>query len=238
MRALALKRTRALLVLVVALGQGLIAGGSRGLGRRGHDQPVRVDRARSRCPATAPVPIWGFGVPDHARRLHHRDRRRLPGPVLTVNEGDVVTINVTNALPGRRTRSASRSRASRFDPGPRTPPVGARRPSPARSPRARPGTYLYQSGGDAGRQEAMGLYGALIVRSATAEPGVRHRRRPPTTSRRRSCSARSTRAFNAAPDTLRPAQLPGDVLADQRQGVPGHAPDHRDRAGSGCCCAT
>ena len=30
-----------------------------------------------------------------------------------------------------------------------------------------PGTYLYQSGGDAGRQEAMGLVGALVVRSAT-----------------------------------------------------------------------
>jgi FtsP/CotA-like multicopper oxidase with cupredoxin domain len=31
-----------------------------------------------------------------------------------------------------------------------------------------PGTYQYQSGGDAGRQAAMGLYGALIVRSLTA----------------------------------------------------------------------
>ena len=31
-----------------------------------------------------------------------------------------------------------------------------------------PGTYLYQSGGDSGRQEAMGLAGALIVRSSTA----------------------------------------------------------------------
>jgi FtsP/CotA-like multicopper oxidase with cupredoxin domain len=31
-----------------------------------------------------------------------------------------------------------------------------------------PGTYVYQSGGDAGRQEAMGLYGALVVASNTA----------------------------------------------------------------------
>jgi FtsP/CotA-like multicopper oxidase with cupredoxin domain len=31
-----------------------------------------------------------------------------------------------------------------------------------------PGTYLYQSGGDAGRQEAMGLSGALLVRTTTA----------------------------------------------------------------------
>src|SRR5262249_47165584 len=33
---------------------------------------------------------------------------------------------------------------------------------------SRPGTYLYQSSGDAGRQAAMGLYGALIVRPLTA----------------------------------------------------------------------
>src|SRR5262245_32207911 len=30
------------------------------------------------------------------------------------------------------------------------------------------GTYLYGSGGDGGRQQAMGLYGALIVRPSTA----------------------------------------------------------------------
>jgi len=43
-----------------------------------------------------------------------------------------------------------------------------------------PGTYQYQSSGDGGRDEAMGLSGMLIVRSLTAGRGLpaRTQRRP------------------------------------------------------------
>src|SRR5262249_43573442 len=89
----------------------------------------------------------------------------LPGPVLSVNEGDSVTVNVTNALPGTRTLTFE-APGIPFASGPTDAAAGATvtRTFTASSP----GTYVYQSGGDARRQEAMGLYGALIVRSLTA----------------------------------------------------------------------
>jgi FtsP/CotA-like multicopper oxidase with cupredoxin domain len=89
----------------------------------------------------------------------------LPGPVLTLDEGDEVTINVTNALPAGHTISFEVPGIS-FDAGPTDAAVGE---TVTRTFTASgPGTFLYQSGGDAGRQEAMGLYGALIVRPTTA----------------------------------------------------------------------
>jgi FtsP/CotA-like multicopper oxidase with cupredoxin domain len=110
------------------------------------------------------VPIWGFGTPTTPGDCTTATAS-LPGPVLSVNEGDTVTINVTNALPGTRTLTFEAPGVS-FDPGPTDAVTGA---TVIRSFTASaPGTYLYQSGGDAGRQEAMGLYGELIVRSLTA----------------------------------------------------------------------
>jgi FtsP/CotA-like multicopper oxidase with cupredoxin domain len=82
-----------------------------------------------------------------------------------VDEGDVVTISVTNALPAGHTL-AFEIPGVNFTAGPTDAVVGA---TVTRSFTAgAPGTYLYESGGDAGRQEAMGLSGALIVRSQTA----------------------------------------------------------------------
>jgi FtsP/CotA-like multicopper oxidase with cupredoxin domain len=82
-----------------------------------------------------------------------------------VNEGDTVTVNVTNALPAGHTVSFELPGLD-VAAGPTDAAVGA---TVTRTFNASaPGTYLYQSGGDAGRQEAMGLSGALIVRSATA----------------------------------------------------------------------
>ncbi|MCU1657511.1 MAG: Multicopper oxidase [Pseudonocardiales bacterium] len=82
-----------------------------------------------------------------------------------MNEGDVVTLNVTNALPAGHTIS--------FEIPGVTFTAGATDAGPGSTvtrtfTASAPGTYLYQSAGDAGRQEAMGLAGALIVRSATA----------------------------------------------------------------------
>jgi FtsP/CotA-like multicopper oxidase with cupredoxin domain len=110
------------------------------------------------------VPIWGFGVPTTPGDCTTATAS-LPGPVQTVNEGDTVTVSVTNALPGTRTLTFEIPGIS-FDAGPTDAASGA---TVTRSFTASaPGTYLYQSGGDAGRQEAMGLYGALIVRPLTA----------------------------------------------------------------------
>jgi len=115
-------------------------------------------------PGAVSVPIWGFGVPatpgDCATAT-----ASLPGPQLAVDEGDIVTVTVTNALPGTRALSFDVPGVS-FAAGPATAPAGGTVTRTFTA--AAPGTYLYRSGGDAGRQQAMGLYGALIVRSGTA----------------------------------------------------------------------
>ncbi len=114
------------------------------------------------------VPIWGFGAPTTPGNCSTATAS-LPGPLLDVNVGDTVTINVINALPPA---TAPLHQISLEIPG--TSFTATSTQSAAVGGTATvvftasaPGTYLYQSGGDSGRQEAMGLYGALIVRSAT-----------------------------------------------------------------------
>jgi FtsP/CotA-like multicopper oxidase with cupredoxin domain len=115
-------------------------------------------------PGSVSVPVWGFVNKGTAADCSDvADTATLPGPPLTVDESatDVVTLNVTNALPAGHTISLE-APGINFDPGPTDAAVGDT-VSRTFHPTA-PGTYLYQSVGDAERQTAMGLYGALIVR--------------------------------------------------------------------------
>lgn len=119
-------------------------------------------------PGTAPLPggglvaIWGFGKPTTPGDCTTASAG-LPGPQLEAVQGDLVTITVRNALPAGHVVSFEIPGVA-FDPGPTDAAPGA---AVSRSFTAQAGTYLYQSGGDAGRQEAMGLSGALLVRSLT-----------------------------------------------------------------------
>ncbi len=109
------------------------------------------------------VPIWGFGIPTTANDCSTATAS-LPGPLIAVNEGDVVTLTVHNALPaGHSLRLEAPGIA--FNPG--LPDAASGATVSLSFTAGAPGTYLYESGGDAGRQEAMGLYGALVVNSAT-----------------------------------------------------------------------
>jgi FtsP/CotA-like multicopper oxidase with cupredoxin domain len=163
MRAPAFKKaTRALTVLVLATaGLGLTSSSASAV-------PVTINLCAKDGTATMPgpvsVPIWGFGVPATPGDCSTATAG-VSGPVLTVSEGDTVTISVTNALPAGHALSFEIPGVD-FGPGPSDAAVGA---TVTRTFTAsRPGTYLYQSGGDAGRQAAMGLYGALIVRPPAA----------------------------------------------------------------------
>jgi FtsP/CotA-like multicopper oxidase with cupredoxin domain len=161
MRAFAHPKTRALLVLVLASsGLALVSSTASAA-------TVSIDLCA--VPGTATVtgavsvPIWGFGIPATPGDCGTATAG-LPGPVLSVDEGDVVTVNVTNALPAGHPLSFEVPGLS-FAAGPADAAVGA---TVSRTFTAgAPGTYLYGSGGDAGRQQAMGLAGALIVRSGT-----------------------------------------------------------------------
>jgi FtsP/CotA-like multicopper oxidase with cupredoxin domain len=117
-------------------------------------------------PGGATAPIWGFVLKGSDPNCADvADTATLPGPVLRVAEGDLVSLNVTNALPAGHNISVE-APGINFDAGPTDAAPGS---TVTRTFIASaPGTYLYQSVGDEERQTAMGLYGALIVDSATA----------------------------------------------------------------------
>ena len=109
-----------------------------------------------------------------------------------------MTLNVTNALPAGHTLSFEIPGID-FAPGPTDADVGA---TVTRSFTASaPGTYLYASTGSAGRQQAMGLYGALIVRSNTANQAYDTATTAFDTEATLVLGAVDP-AFNAAPDTF------------------------------------
>jgi FtsP/CotA-like multicopper oxidase with cupredoxin domain len=114
-------------------------------------------------PGQAGVPIWGFGTPTTPGDCSTATAS-LPGPVIDVNVGDVVTVHVINALPAGSGALIFEAPGIDFDAGATDAVVGG---AVTRTFTAgAPGTYLYQSSGAAGRQTAMGLYGALVVRPA------------------------------------------------------------------------
>jgi FtsP/CotA-like multicopper oxidase with cupredoxin domain len=116
-------------------------------------------------PNAGSVPIWGFVTKTSADCSAEATHATLPGPLLDIPEGAPVTLSVTNALPAGHRLSLEAPGIS-FDPGPTEADVGDT--VTVTFTAGAPGTYLYQSVGDGERQTAMGLFGALIVRSNTA----------------------------------------------------------------------
>jgi len=175
MRAIAPKPSRVLIVLAM-VAAWVVLGGSAASA-----VPVSINLCA--VPGTATltgavtVPIWGFGIPTTPGDCGTATAG-LPGPLLAVTlsatETTAVTFTVTNALPAGHTISFEIPGIV-FDPGPSdvapggtlvrsfTAPVSPSAPGAVNGA----GTYLYQSGGDGGRQEAMGLYGGLLVRPST-----------------------------------------------------------------------
>jgi FtsP/CotA-like multicopper oxidase with cupredoxin domain len=156
-----------LTLLASALVVAVAAGGSASQTVPGDPIDLCATTGEVTLPGSAtPVPIWGFVMKGAAPDCSDvADTATLPNPVLAVSEGDVVTLNVTNALPAGHTISIEVPGLN-FDAGPTDADVGATLSRTFTA--SAPGTYLYQSVGDAERQTAMGLYGALIVRSLTA----------------------------------------------------------------------
>ncbi len=111
-------------------------------------------------PGGASVNVWGYtGTAGAAVN-------QPGGPTLVVNQGDVVTINLTNTLPAA-TAVLFQGQAMLPDSVGAVPMTGTRTYSFTAS---NPGTYLYEAGllPNSQYQAAMGLYGALIVRPSGA----------------------------------------------------------------------
>jgi FtsP/CotA-like multicopper oxidase with cupredoxin domain len=108
--------------------------------------------------------MWGFKPAGGAFQM--------PGPVLCVNQGDVVTVNLANTLvdpvsivfPGQSDVSSTGDSPGLFT-NEANPGAGT---ASYTFTAAEPGTYLYESGTNPGKEVQMGLYGALIVRPTGA----------------------------------------------------------------------
>ncbi len=116
---------------------------------------------------------WGFA--------NGAGEMQYPGPTLIVNQGDVVTITLTNQLP------ASAGNVSVVIPGmvatatggvaglvTREAEPGGMTPVTYTFTADRPGTFSYYSGGNTSLHVDMGLVGALIVRPATVGQAYDH----------------------------------------------------------------
>ena len=109
------------------------------------------------------VLMWGYGVAG--------SNAQYPGPTLIVNEGDTVTVTLTNTglpmpvsilFPGQENVVATggaQGQMTRESTGPADPVTYT-------FTATRPGTFTYYSGTRPGMQVEMGLMGALIVRPA------------------------------------------------------------------------
>ncbi len=152
------KIIRSLLAIVIAMG-GLVLTRSQASAAT-ISIPLCAVSGTANLTGSVNVPIWGFA-------LNTGDcstvTPSLPGPVLEFNSGDDVTIQLTSAITDH---TASFELPGLPIDSNCTPDSGA---VCYHFNASRSGTFGYQSDGDAGRQMAMGLYGALVVRPA-AEP--------------------------------------------------------------------
>ena len=181
MRAIAVTKSRVLLVLAI-IAAGLMWGGSAAAATKTIELCAKPGTIQlPGVPTPPPTTIWGFGIPTTPGDCSTATAS-LPGPQLDVTlsatEATTVTFHVINALPAGHSITfeipgitfdagaadvASGATLDRSFTAPASPPLSPPAPGAPNGP----GTYLYGSGGDGGRQQAMGLYGALIVRPST-----------------------------------------------------------------------
>ena len=154
MRTIALKKTKVLLVLV-----GMVTVYSVSTVAPAAAANVTIDLCAEagviNVPGGGSVDVWGF-VLKSVDPACSGSVTSLPGPVLEVNLDDDVTVTITQGITGH---------TATFE----APGMNVSNPSTDTYTFTadRVGTFGYQSTGDAGRQMAMGLAGALVVRPGT-----------------------------------------------------------------------
>jgi FtsP/CotA-like multicopper oxidase with cupredoxin domain len=115
-------------------------------------------------PGGVTEPIWGFATkPAGIDCTDPSVAAGLPGPVLDVAAGTDVSVTVTNALAESISLEIPQLSINEGETE-----VAAGGSFTYTFTASRPGTFLYDSPANAGRQRGMGLFGALVVRPATA----------------------------------------------------------------------
>lgn len=114
--------------------------------------------------------VWGYGIQGGVAQY--------PGPTLIVNQGDTVTVNLTNNLPEAASivfQGINTVAATGGAPGLLTTQANAVGGTVSYTFTAtNAGTYLYHSGSHSELQIEMGLVGALIVRPAAVNQAYAH----------------------------------------------------------------
>ncbi len=132
---------------------------------------LRADYGSVTMPDGRVIPVWGFALGSGPVTI--------PGPTLEVPAGDTtLVINLTNNLAKPVSLVVAGLPATLspvFDSGTPTRVVSfTHEAAPAGGPATytftgvRPGTFLYESGTDPSLEVQMGLFGAIVVRPATA----------------------------------------------------------------------
>lgn len=112
------------------------------------------------------VPMWGYGMGTSAADCANA---QYPGPTLILNQGDQVTINLSNVtlpvatsivFPGQQQQTAAGGVKGLFTQ--EASPAGA--PVTYTFVAGNPGTYMYESATNPALQTEMGLMGAIVVR--------------------------------------------------------------------------
>src|SRR5215468_657824 len=111
--------------------------------------------------------MWSYANADAPDNGHFQS----PGPVLCATQGQTVVVNLTNNLPEPTSivfpGQDGAVTATGGAPGLLTTEAAATTGTVTYTFTAgSPGTYLYESGSDIGKQVEMGLYGALVIRPA------------------------------------------------------------------------
>jgi manganese oxidase len=116
------------------------------------------------------VYFWGYA--------NGNARAQYPGPTLIVNEGQTVTVSLTNELPYPDINVSIVFPGSIVTPSEGVPGLLTQEALPAGGTvtyqfiATQPGTYLYHSGTNPELQVEMGLLGAIIVRPAGFDPSA------------------------------------------------------------------
>ncbi|MEW6251353.1 MAG: multicopper oxidase domain-containing protein [Planctomycetota bacterium] len=111
--------------------------------------------------------IWGYA--------NGAGRTQYPGPTLIVNQGDLITINLTNKLAQRTSivfpgQTGVTATGGTQPPGALTAEADPNTTVTYTFTASEPGTYQYHSGTRPDLQVELGLIGALIVRPAGFDP--------------------------------------------------------------------